>query len=64
MLFKEVIAIYCKKRVKQIHVGGMQLPSSTACGWSVYLPMNFKWLNPSCNKHKEGGGGVKTYLSL
>lgn len=36
MLFREVIAIYCKKHVKQIHVGGMQLPSSTACGLCTY----------------------------
>ena len=36
MLFREVIAIYCKKHVKQIHVGRMQLPSSTACGLCTY----------------------------
>jgi hypothetical protein len=31
--------------------------------WFVYLPMGFKWLNPSCEQHKQGGvgGGVKTY---
>jgi len=26
--------------------------------------MSFKWLNPSCDQHKQGGGGVKTYRSL
>lgn len=36
VLFREVIAICCKKHVKQIHVAGMQLPSSTACGLHTY----------------------------